>query len=289
MADNKLTLLLMRDHSGIVRSIKVSVRSLYLLLLAFCVFAAVLGWLLVGYYQQFHNQEEIGNLQRLTSRMQLENIRLTAAVTQMEADLEQLVLQDSRLRHRLDMPVDDTVVPVAMGGFNEVENGNPDDLLQQRIDILRKQVEWQRLRRQDITGFLNDQHSLLAAKPQGWPVKGWVTSGFGRRYSPFTGRRVMHDGLDIAASSGTHVYATADGVVCRVGNNSSYGKVVEIDHGYGLKTFYAHNSKIFVKNGQRVKRGDRISAVGNTGRSTGPHLHYEVRVRERAVNPRTFL
>jgi murein DD-endopeptidase MepM/ murein hydrolase activator NlpD len=150
-------------------------------------------------------------------------------------------------------------------------------------------IDLQRTSQEEIQGFLNDQRSQSAAKPVGWPTRGWITSNFGMRNSPFTGRRKMHEGLDIAARSGTPITATADGIVSRAETASGYGKLVVIDHGYGYRTYYAHNSKIFVKVGQRVKRGEKVAAVGSTGSSTGSHLHYEVRLNNAPLNPRKFL
>ena len=119
--------------------------------------------------------------------------------------------------------------------------------------------------------------------------EGWYTSKFGMRLDPFTGSKVMHSGLDIAAAPGTPIYAPANGVVSYVGYESGYGNLVTIDHGYGVKTRYAHNSEVTVKYGQQVKRGDKIAAVGSTGRSSGYHLHYEVRVNGVAVNPKDYI
>ncbi len=140
-----------------------------------------------------------------------------------------------------------------------------------------------------VERFFDSQRSLLASTPTIWPVRGWITSSFGRRTSPFTGRLQMHEGLDIAARPGTPVKATADGVVIYSGWKSDFGKLVTVDHGYGYRTRYGHLSKIYVKNGQRIKRGDTVGSVGSTGRSTGPHLHYEVKVRGLPVNPKTYL
>ena len=122
-----------------------------------------------------------------------------------------------------------------------------------------------------------------------WPARGWVTSDFGIRLDPYTAERVMHKGLDIANSFGAPVMAPADGVVIFAGTEGGYGKVVVIDHGYGVKTRFGHLSKLEVKTGDRVKRGQVVGAVGNTGRSTGPHLHYEVRVNGIPENPRKFI
>jgi murein DD-endopeptidase MepM/ murein hydrolase activator NlpD len=140
-----------------------------------------------------------------------------------------------------------------------------------------------------VEEFFDSQGSLLASTPTIWPVRGWITSGFGQRISPFTGRLHMHEGLDICARTGTPVKATADGVVIYTGWKSDFGKLVTIDHGCGYRTRYGHLSKIYVKNGQRITRGETVGALGNTGRSTGPHLHYEVKVAGLPVNPKTYL
>ena len=116
-----------------------------------------------------------------------------------------------------------------------------------------------------------------------------MTSYLGMRKSPFTGNMAMHEGIDIAANIGTSVTATADGVVALVEYSPTYGKTVIIDHGYGYRTLYAHNSKIMAKSGQRVSRGELIAKVGNTGRSTGSHLHYEILINGVPIDPRKTL
>ncbi len=137
--------------------------------------------------------------------------------------------------------------------------------------------------------LLQDRQSILNATPSIKPVPGWFTSPFGYRVDPFTGRQELHAGLDIAAPIGTPVMAPADGVVSYIGYEAGYGKLLVIDHGYGVRTRYGHNSQIYVQLGQKVKRHDIISAVGSTGRSTGPHLHYEVRVNGVPVNPLNYI
>ncbi|WP_225421420.1 M23 family metallopeptidase [Sphingomonas parva] len=123
------------------------------------------------------------------------------------------------------------------------------------------------------------------------PVKGTrFTSGYGVRSDPFKGRAAMHAGLDLAGPIGTPIYATADGTVGRAEyNNGGYGNLVEIEHGHGIQTRYGHLSKYMVSAGQKVKRGDLIALMGSTGRSTGSHLHYEVRIDGKAVNPIPFM
>jgi murein DD-endopeptidase MepM/ murein hydrolase activator NlpD len=125
--------------------------------------------------------------------------------------------------------------------------------------------------------------------PSIWPVKGPITAGFGQRMDPFTGEGAFHSGIDIGAPSGTKVVAAADGILFLAGPDSGYGTEVLIDHGYGITTKYGHLSRTYAVVGQEVKRGQVIGAVGTTGRSTGPHLHYEVRIYETAVNPAKYL
>jgi len=125
--------------------------------------------------------------------------------------------------------------------------------------------------------------------PRLWPLSGRFTSGFGYRKSPVTGSWGFHKGIDVAAPYGAMVTAPADGFVTRSHYWSSYGKTVELDHGYGIKTRFAHNSKLMVKVGQQVRAGDVIATVGSTGRSTGPHLHYEILIDGVAVDPMMYL
>jgi murein DD-endopeptidase MepM/ murein hydrolase activator NlpD len=136
---------------------------------------------------------------------------------------------------------------------------------------------------------LEDQTARLLATPSIAPTKGWATSGFGYRTSPFTGNREHHRGLDIAGRSGTAVKAPSDGKVVYVGRKRALGNTVVIRHGYSIETIYGHLSEVLVKPGQKVERGEMIARMGSTGRSTGPHLHYQVEVNKKAVNPRNYI
>ncbi len=133
--------------------------------------------------------------------------------------------------------------------------------------------------------FLREQKSILAATPSIWPVKGWVTSEFGVRESPFRSGVEFHKGLDISTRFGKEVVAPADGLVIVSGYDQQEGNYIKIDHGRGLATGFAHLSRMAVRQGMRVKKGDIIGYVGDTGRSTGPHLHYAVFVNNVPVNP----
>jgi murein DD-endopeptidase MepM/ murein hydrolase activator NlpD len=161
--------------------------------------------------------------------------------------------------------------------------------MHQELTQLKGAASRQEASLQMLIEYFEDKRSLYASTPSVWPVRGWVTSPFGNRTSPFSGILKFHEGMDIAAQTGTPVVAPADGVVIKAGFSTGYGNMVEISHGYGIKTVFGHNTRLNVKAGQRVKRGDVISYVGDTGTSTGPHLHYEVRVNGLPVNPVKYM
>ena len=158
-----------------------------------------------------------------------------------------------------------------------------------RIDRAVKDTQLKEQSVIDLWESLSESHSLLNATPNIKPAKGWMSSRFGYRNSPFTGNRVLHAGIDIAAAPGTPVYAPADGVVVFASFDSSYGKLITIDYGYGVTTRFGHLSQIYVQAGQRISKWDVVGAVGNTGRSTGPHLHYEVRINGTPVDPLNYI
>ncbi|MBF0205695.1 MAG: peptidoglycan DD-metalloendopeptidase family protein [Oligoflexia bacterium] len=141
----------------------------------------------------------------------------------------------------------------------------------------------------DLDQFWLDRQSILKSTPSLLPSVGWLTSFYGVRQSPYSGRPKIHEGLDVGATIGTPIVASADGVITFAGHKPGLGKYVQIDHGHGLETVYAHANRLMVATGKKVKRGDLIAEVGNTGLSTGPHLHYEVRVNGMAVDPLYFV
>ncbi len=136
---------------------------------------------------------------------------------------------------------------------------------------------------------LENKRNLLASTPAIMPTDGWLSSGFGYRISPFTDGREFHKGLDIGARKGTPVLSTADGIITYAGRKGSFGKVIVVNHGHGMISRYAHLSQIVRKRGESVKRGDVIGKVGNTGRSTGTHLHYEISLNGLRVNPANYI
>ncbi len=161
--------------------------------------------------------------------------------------------------------------------------------LHAHLKQLRDDVDIETGVSRELLTQIERQRSLLAHTPSLWPSRGWVSSRFGWRNSPFTGRREFHKGVDLAARKGTPIVAPADGVVTQAYHNGAYGNFLVIHHGYGTVTRYGHLLKCEVEVGQQVSKGDRIACVGSTGRSTGPHLHYEVLVNGIHVNPQRYM
>lgn len=163
------------------------------------------------------------------------------------------------------------------------------DNLTQELDRLSHEMNNRSKSFQELIDQLGAKRNVLASTPTIWPVKGWLTAGFGHRRSPFTGLRQMHEGVDISNTVGTPVIAPADGIVSYAGPLGGFGNVISIDHGHRISTFYAHLKQQRASQGQRIKRGDIIASVGTTGRATGPHLHYEIQVNGAPVDPSKYV
>jgi murein DD-endopeptidase MepM/ murein hydrolase activator NlpD len=158
-----------------------------------------------------------------------------------------------------------------------------------RLSSIGEDANKHALELQHLLSNLSQQKSLLSSIPAVTPVDGWVTSGYGSRVSPFTGDKSLHLGIDVAAPVGTPILAPADGVVIFTGAKDGFGNFIMIAHGYGIVTRYGHNHQNMVQPGQKITRGEQIGTVGMTGRTTGPHLHYEVWVNGKTENPKKFI
>lgn len=286
------TILLIPEGSHKVRRYMIGRKWLYSVAVTLGFVLVFGGFLLLDYFRTNVDRSE---LKRLRVQNQVQQNELREFANRLEDVRKEMVIlaqNDAKMRalaqisHPTSPPED---IQVGIGG--PAENAPESDMsnLQQQIDQIRASIDLRRESQEEVRGFLTEQSSLLSSKPSGWPARGWLTSNFGIRNSPFSNARTMHEGIDIAARVGTPVYATAAGIVSRAHVENGYGKLVVIDHGYGYKTFYGHNSKLMVKVGQRVKRGDLVASSGNTGTSTGPHVHYEVRLNGVPLNPRKFI
>ena len=179
-----------------------------------------------------------------------------------------------------------------MGGFRDEDPASTpsayeevkDSLHQMAGDLAALEEKGQVLER-----FYEEHSLMLASTPSIWPVRGYLSSSYGERNDPFTGDREFHFGIDVSTPIGRPVVAPADGVALYASKRGSYGNVIVLDHKFGMMTRYAHLSRFNVRAGTRVKRGDVIGYVGNTGRSNGPHLHYEIWVSDRPTHPLNYV
>ncbi|MDC0643432.1 M23 family metallopeptidase [Flavobacteriaceae bacterium] len=226
---------------------------------------------------------------------------LSQRLQQMENVMENIENRDNEIyRNYFEAnPIPQEQRRAGFGGVNRYKNlegfGNSDQIIAttKKIDILSRMLVVQSNSLDEIQALAEKKEELLAAIPTIQPIKKEdlkrMASGYGWRTDPFTKKRRKHYGMDFSAKTGTPVYATGDGIVKRADNRSSgYGRHIRIDHGFGYVSLYAHLSKYNVKRGQKVKRGEIIGYVGNTGRSVAPHLHYEIFKDKNKINPLNF-
>ncbi|MFZ3088535.1 MAG: M23 family metallopeptidase [Methylotenera sp.] len=190
----------------------------------------------------------------------------------------------------LSSPIFDKTTPANRGGPLVLSAPLSEAELQKQIAELLAKIEFSTEHLSDIEAKLLQQSVFKDTLPNSRPVAAaFNSSSFGWRLDPFNGNKAFHEGLDFTAATGTPIYAAAGGIVSTAEQTPDYGKIVKIDHGSGLETRYAHASKLLVRAGDRVEKGQKIAEVGSTGRSTGPHLHYEIRLAGNPLDPRKYL
>ena len=217
---------------------------------------------------------------------------LAQRLGQMQAQLLRVNALGGRLTRMagLDAREFDFSAEAAMGGPEQASLASAPPDMMPSLDRLSQEIEHQQGRLSALESLLLDRKLNAAVTPSGWPVNGgWVSSGFGVRADPFNGHQSMHEGVDIASHMGSPVLAMGDGLVTHSGEQAGYGLSIEVTHESGLVTRYAHTSATLVKAGDRVRKGQAIALVGTSGRSTGPHLHFEVLRNGSAVNPQKYL
>lgn len=232
---------------------------------------------------------EAKRLRAENRELQKVNEELKTTVTDVQARLEEFERRTSRLALAAGMNGVGEALPSESEQDARTGRGGPYKRVPENPEELRVQEQWIAKNLDAVERQLDSRGDRLAATPSIAPVIGVLTDGFGRRKDPFTGRLAYHRGVDISARRGTPVIAPADGVVTFTGRQRGFGREIRISHGFGVVTVYGHLSKIQVAPGDRVHRGDVIGRVGSTGRSTGPHLHYEVHVDGAAVNPLYYI
>ncbi len=222
--------------------------------------------------------DQVGTLATRVGRMQAQLIRLDALGKQL-TEVAQLK------RGEFDFEQ-----PPAVGGPETAGEGPVVPALDAMLDTMEGQIDDRRRQLTALQNLIMTRELARQIVPGGRPVEsGYISSLYGQRTDPFDGNQTSHHGIDFAGTAGTRVLAVADGIVSHTGNDGGYGRLVEITHGNGYVTRYAHNAKLLVKPGQTVKRGDAIALMGSTGRSTGTHVHFEVLRDGRPMNPLSFV
>jgi len=242
------------------------------------------------------------------SKLKEDNKELVGVIENMETrldsvsfELEVLFDKDKALRTYADIPeIDQDIRKLGIGGkiihkTTKLDKFIPDDNLlisdiSRKLNQIERDLNLEKISYKEIYDAVKNHKELIESTPTIMPVEGgYISSYFGYRSDPFTQKRTFHHGIDISAQRGTPVYATADGVVHESTTRSiGFGRLITVDHGHGFTTYYGHLHKIHVKSGQQVKRGQIIGEVGSSGRSTGTHLHYEVRKYGVKKNPRKY-
>lgn len=297
MPSSRYTIVIADRQTGVVRRFTVGLRpAMYIVGFVFSL------PVLVGMGAAWKARADVADLYSAQASLELENANfrgatevLTDQITALQTTISDLganAALDPSLQSSMDkLPA--IVKSRAMGGANTgaalatapLGLSSPEatfDLLKDLLSGLENRLQ---LVRSDVVR----RNQLAAATPSIWPARGWLSSGVGQRLDPFTGEQDRHEGLDISADKGSPVFATANGTVTTAASSGAYGNLIVLDHGYGLETRYGHLSAFRVKAGQQVQRGEQIGLVGMTGRATSPHLHYEVRVNGRILNPLNLL
>jgi murein DD-endopeptidase MepM/ murein hydrolase activator NlpD len=297
MPSTRYTIVIANRSTGVVRRVTLGLRPTLM---------AVAGLfslpVLIGLGARWSASAELEQLRAANNALRQENIsfrgatgELTGQITELQTAITQLTadgsLDPATRKAMKSLPA--LVRGQARGGARDDRAGvlvaaamrSPEDtfgVLKQMLGTLERSLSVVRV---DV----ERRAEVASATPSIWPALGWLTSGYGSRSDPFTGRPDSHPGLDISADRGDPVHATADGKVERAGWSGDYGNLVVVTHNFGLSTRYAHLSKVSVKAGADVKRGDIIGYVGATGRATSSHLHYEVWANGKPVNPLRLL
>jgi murein DD-endopeptidase MepM/ murein hydrolase activator NlpD len=293
MAKRFFTILVLPDATSPARKFQISKTVMTVVSSVAAVAILALTFFLYQYVNLNVRMLELRQLRQEASERGL----LSEKVSQLEGELSKIRELDQRLRVVAGLnKSDEQPVPLGQGGSDTVSRTALVDALKQRtgrvadwvnrdLTALGQEINSRARSLRELKTYLEEKAATLASTPTILPLKGLITTGYGYRKSPFTGQREFHEGLDIAAPYGTPILATADGIVSFAGPLVAYGNVVFVDHGHGFATFYGHNSTNRVREGQRVRRGDIVAYVGTTGRTTGPHVHYEVHVDGVISNP----
>lgn len=294
MAFGKYQILVFREGKSGSRGIRFSGLAVFFFFVLFLLMLGANIWLWDKWMAAREAGTELESARKTLEENKRQTVTLAGRITELSRDLMRVQKFDSRLRTMLNMEKEPADIENSPGDFARTYLPlHRQELAMRRMEEflagLSEATELEEVRQQDLLQALRKKHDVLPALPTIWPVTGFISSNFGGRSSPFGNGSQFHKGLDISNRMGTPIVATAEGTVTMAGPDGAYGNSVEISHGGGLVTKYAHMQRFAVKQGQWVKRGEVIGYIGMTGRTTGPHLHYEVRLNGAPVNPMRYI
>jgi len=255
-----------------------------------CALAVLLAVLAISFTGgAITHRSEAARLRSQNRELAAVNEQLAGTISEVQSRLDEFEEQTAKLALAAGMETPPEVLADRVVPADRFGKGGQYDRLPETPEVLRVQGDWIATQLSEVEKALAHREEVWSATPSIAPAMGLMTDGFGGRSDPVTGRHALHKGLDISARRGTPVIAPADGVVVFTGVSGGLGKTVRIAHGLGYTTVYGHLDRIEVEPGEEVQRGQKIGALGNSGRSTGPHLHYEVHVDGEAVNPLYYI
>lgn len=269
----------------------------WLVLFVFLFIAVTIGcnvWLWQRFMEGRRLGEDLAQARQIIAEQRRQTISLAERIAGLNKDLDRVRNFDSKIRLMMNMEKDPADFGKEVGSFTQSylplhRQELATRKMQDFLDRLSESTKLEEVRQQDIMRTLRDNRNILASMPSIWPVNGFISSSFGGRISPFGRGSQFHKGLDIAGRVGTPIIAPADGTIIMAGHDGAYGISVELNHGGGIVTKFAHMQRTVVKQGEYVRRGQVLGYVGMTGRTTGPHLHYEVRLNGVPVNPMRYI
>lgn len=310
----KLTLMIIPDDNRSIQQLKLPTPLVKAALFLGIILSATSGYVICDYVELLALKNDYSRIVSENSGLKSEARALVTSLEDVKTSLKKVKSYSSKLGEITKLKVEKVSEKTGIGPLSQSEylaaklsevtspeskqasfplGLNIDSLVFrpvfERLSSLQSEADNQAFQLQKLLSSLSQQKSFINSIPSVTPIEGWVASNFGWRISPFTGLRTIHKGVDLAASTGTPILSPADGVVIFSGAKAGFGNFIMIAHGYGIVSRYGHNAQNMVQAGQRVSRGEQIGTVGMTGRTTGPHLHYEVWLNSKPVDPKKFM
>jgi len=294
MSKRLISIVIVPNWKTNFRTVTIPQKAIRLVIIGVVAFAVLFSYFLVDYFSMTMTKAKYKELLKETQSQKEAIANYEVTISQMKETLNSLENYVRKINVLAGIQSPDRITgEPGLGGGDRLDVNADTKLTREvtpgAIQAIKQRAESMEKNLSYVLHFFENQNTNLATTPTIWPTVGWVSSSFGPRIDPFTGRNAMHTGLDIATNLNNPVVATANGVVVQVGFDKYKGNFVVISHGNGFSTEYWHLQKYVVRSGQKVDRGQLIGYVGKTGKALGPHLHYEVHLNGKPINPIDYI